>query len=202
MNIMLTGHSRHGKDEAAKILAETLGCTYKSSSLVACETFLFDRLVELGYEYQTPEDAWCDRNSSDDMKALWYREISDYNLSQRGTGLMRAIYAQSPIYVGVRDRLELIAGIQQGVINLTIWIDRSEHVPPQPESSMTVLKSDADIIVDNNSDLAVLARRVYRLGKALKPIPPRPDEFDAVCQSCGDPITLDQVACTNCGLPI
>jgi hypothetical protein len=168
MNIMITGHHGHGKDEAARMLARCLRSNCVSSSQVACELFLFERLKERGYVYDNPEHAWSDRNCNDEMRALWYEEISSYNAEKEHTGLMRAVYSICPIYVGIRDRRELLAGITQGLIDLIIWVDRSEHLPPQDAASMTVLKQDADIIIDNNGTLDDLMARVTNLGNALR----------------------------------
>ena len=57
-------------------------------------------------------------------------------------------------------RNELYACKEKGIFDIIVWVDRSEHLPPEPKSSMDITKSDADVTIDNNGTLEDLAVNV------------------------------------------
>jgi hypothetical protein len=50
-----------------------------------------------------------------------------------------------------------------GVFDYCIWVDRSDHVLPEPRDSMNLEIWMADHVIDNNSTLEVLHRSVGEL---------------------------------------
>lgn len=166
-NLMITGSARHGKDTATEFIAEQTNMTFESSSRIACEMFIFDAL-KIKYGYTTPEECWLDRLSSNTMRAIWYDLIKEYN-TPCGTRLMEDIYAQHDIYSGIRCGEELAEGQAKGLIDLTIWIDASKRVPIEPQTSMTVTKEQADIVILNNETESVFLQKLYKICLLIKP---------------------------------
>ena len=167
MKLMVFGHARHGKDTAANVLARRRRCTALASSWVACEQFLFQDLRDAGHNYKTLKDAWDDRISSNEMRAFWYDSIRRLNADDP-TRLMRAVYAQTDIYTGIRCCHELAEGIKTCIVDLAIWVDASERLPSEPLTSMTCTREQADIVIDNNGTEEEFLRRVKRLAYTLR----------------------------------
>ena len=68
-----------------------------------------------------------------------------------------------------------------GIFDLIVWVDRSEHLPPEPITSMDLVEADADVTIDNNGTLDDLARNVEALIKERFPYvldPPRDKSLD------------------------
>jgi hypothetical protein len=183
MKLMIVGNARHGKDTAADVLGKAMGTTPLASSWVACELFLFDELKYQGFKYDTAQEAWESRLVSNRMRRLWFEEIKKFNTPDR-TRLMRAVYERSDIYTGLRDHHELFAGREAGLIDLCIWVDASDRLPPEPRTSMTVTRGMADIVIENNGTEEEFRNRVERLASALFPVTELPDI--APCPGCGD----------------
>lgn len=167
MKIMIFGHGRHGKDTAANVLAQHMNCRPLASSWVACQLFLFKQLKQAGYGYNTPEEAWEDRLSSNGMRQFWFERIRQYNDGDR-TRLMRGVYRQTDIYIGIRCRDELTEGIKTSLVDLAIWVDAAQRLPCEPQTSITCTREQADIVIDNNGTEGEFLRRVNRLAWSLR----------------------------------
>ena len=55
-----------------------------------------------------------------------------------------------------------------GVFDYAIWVDRSEHLPPENKDSMSLEQWMADYTIDNNRDLNGLMFNTYQLMEQLK----------------------------------
>lgn len=165
LSLMVMGHGRHGKGTFCTLAKQHFNLSSMGSSLYACNTFLFEMLREK-FGYATVAECYADRHRNDAMRELWYKEIFAFNTPDR-TRLGRGIYAEAPIYDGVRDDLEFLALKQAGLIDLSIWIDASERMPLEPETSIKVNASHADIILTNNSTVAEFEAKVIALLRAL-----------------------------------
>lgn len=165
MNILIIGHARHGKDTFAELLNEYHGTTFLSSSIAASEIFLYDKLKDK-YGYSSPEECFKDRVNHRDE---WYQEICDYNLYDKAR-LAKDILNRVDCYVGMRDNLEFQSCKEQGIFDLVIWVDASDRLPLEPETSFNIRKAEADIIVDNNSTLDNLKMKAKRIGRILKSV--------------------------------
>lgn len=146
LKLGIIGLGRGGKDTVAEILRDKFGYTFLSSSEASAKIFLFDLLKdEFGYE--TWQECFEDRHNHRDR---WFTEISKYNTPDKSR-LARAIMEENDIYVGMRCKDELDACVKGGVFDLVIWVDASDRVSyREPESSCTVTKEQADLIIDNN----------------------------------------------------
>ena len=81
--------------------------------------------------------------------------------------LGREIFAENSIYCGLRNKGEFHAMRNTGVFDYAIWVDRSDHLPQEDKSSMTLEPWMADYVIDNNGTLADLQRNTVELIKRL-----------------------------------
>lgn len=146
--LMIMGYAEHGKDTICHLLHEIFGLTSISSSYMALDLFMFDKLKDQ-YGYQTKEECYADRY---DKRDIWYEDIKAYNTPD-GCRLARDLYAQYNIYNGVRNIEEFIAIKEAKLFDYAIWVDAIQRKPAEPLSSCSVEPKDADIILSNNGPL-------------------------------------------------
>lgn len=116
------------------------------------------------YGYSTEAECYADRHAH---RAEWYDAICDYNQSD-GARLGRAIFEQHDIYCGLRNKREFFAMKNTGVFDYCIWVDRSDHLPPEPKDSMSLEQWMADYTIDNNTTLEELKFNTLNLIKHLE----------------------------------
>jgi hypothetical protein len=155
---MVIGHARHGKDRVCEFISKHYKLSYESSSHFAARKFIFD-LTKDKYGYTTPEECLEDRVNH---RTLWYNLISEYN-SKYPARLIEELYEENDIYCGLRSKREFHCARNQGIIDYTIWVDRSDHKPPEPKESMNLEPWMADFVIDNNGSLAETEQRVKEL---------------------------------------
>jgi len=161
--LLIIGNMRHGKDTMAEILRDEIGLKFMSSSQAAADIFIYDTLKDK-YGYKTPEECFEDRMN---RRPEWYELICDYNKEDR-TRLAKEILSKTDCYVGMRDRDEIRACIDNKVFDLIVWVDASERLPEEDASSFNIDKSCADVIIDNNGTQEQFKERVIRFGKCLR----------------------------------
>jgi hypothetical protein len=149
MKLLVIGHARHGKDTFCEMLRDRYGMRFETSSLIACREFLFDLSVEHGLGFVSPEDLYKRRG---EVRPWMHDEIRDFNEGDL-TRLARLVTKDNDIYCGVRNREELEACKAAGVFDAVVWVDRSEHLLPEPMESMQLRKGDPDVVIDNNGSL-------------------------------------------------
>ena len=160
--LLIVGSARHGKDTFAELLRDNFGLKFKSSSQSAADIFLYDKLKEQ-YGYTTPEECFEDRVNH---RQEWYEAICDYNKDNLAR-LAKDILSSADCYVGMRDRAEIKACMEQGLFDLIIWVDASERLPKEPSTSFNIDKSCADIVLENNGTLEEFITKTKRLGNIL-----------------------------------
>jgi hypothetical protein len=160
--LLIIGHGRHGKDTVCEILRDHYGFSFESSSQFCSKLFIFNMLKE-HYNYATEEECYADRHNH---RAEWYDAICDYNVPDAAR-LGRDIFGAHDIYCGLRNKKEYHAMKNTGVFDYAIWVDRSDFLPLEDESSMTLKQWMADFTVDNNGTLAELEFNVHQLMKHL-----------------------------------
>jgi len=152
--LLIIGHGRHGKDTAAEALARAQGFLFVSSSEFAATHAVFPLVSDL---YPDPAAAYADRANH---RELWFHAIAAYNL-RPGPMLAEQILVDHDIYVGMRSRAEFERSRDQ--FDLVVWVDRSKVLPSEPGGSNELTADDADVILDNNGDLAHLEVEVRAL---------------------------------------
>src|SRR6056300_1664158 len=70
--------------------------------------------------------------------------------------LGREIFAEHDIYCGLRNKREFFAMQNTGVFDYCIWVDRSDHLPPENKNSMSLEQWMSDFTLDNNGTIADL----------------------------------------------
>lgn len=163
IKLMIVGPAQHGKDTVAELLSEYLGLTFMSSSLFCINKFIFD-ILGPEYGYSLPYHLYENR---DFHRTELYNLISDYTKDDLSK-LSRELFKEDNIYVGCRNREEFLKSKEESLFHLSIWVDASERKTMEPPTSMTIKKSDADIIIDNNGTLNQLKDKLKSLAEILK----------------------------------
>ena len=147
MKYLIIGHARHGKDTVAEMLRDQLKLTFHSSSEFCGRAALWD---SWGKErYSTFEDMFADRVN---YRETWSNLINAYNTPD-GARLAREILKDSDMYVGMRDAGEFEACQAENMFDLVIWVDRSQHLPPESNPKMTMTSDMANYHLFNNGSL-------------------------------------------------
>ncbi len=182
--ILVIGHARHGKDTVCEHLRDRYGMRFTSSSAFCAGRVIWpilknvenagaffrslseDRVQQLGAEiyemrakYQTVEQCFHGRG---DHREFWYKAIRAFNRPDP-TALARAIMEENDVYCGMRSSAELHACHAADVFDHVVWVDASQRVGPEDESSCTVHPWMADWVVDANEDVEASRRNVDRL---------------------------------------
>lgn len=156
--LLIIGHGRHGKDTVCEMLRDRYDYSFKSSSQFCSTLFIYDQLKDL-YGYASEEQCYADRHNH---RSEWYDAICAYNVPDAAR-LGREMFAAYDIYCGLRNKKEFHAMKNTGVFDYTIWIDRSDHLPPESKDSMSLEPWMADFTIDNNGTLEELEFNLDRL---------------------------------------
>jgi|TARA_R110001592_G_scaffold317964_3_gene594972 hypothetical protein len=146
--LLVIGHGRHGKDTVCEILRDQYGYSFESSSKFCSKLFIYNDLKNK-YGYTSEEQCYADRHNH---RAEWYNAICDYNVND-GAALGREIFASHDIYCGLRNKREYFQMRNTGVFDYCIWVDRSDHLPPEGRDSMSLEPWMANYHIDNNGSL-------------------------------------------------
>ena len=156
--LLIIGNARHGKDTVCDILKDEFGYNFRSSSDFCAEKFIYAELKDK-YGYTTYEQCFLDRHNH---RAEWYDMIHAYCKDDYAR-LGREIFAENSIYCGLRNKSEFHAMRNTRVFDYAIWVDRSDHLPQEDKSSMTLEPWMADFVIDNNGTLANLKLNTVEL---------------------------------------
>lgn len=159
IKLMILGYARHGKDTVAEILTKEHGLKFVSSSHAAAEKVMVPYFRSIGVEYASLEECYADRVNH---RQEWYEQISGYNTPDKAR-LAREIYSEADIYVGIRSAEEFNAVKAEGLFQYSIWVDRSEHQPPESTASNTITQDMANYVLNNNGTLEQLRIRTSNL---------------------------------------
>lgn len=148
LKLLIIGHGRHGKDTVCEILRDQYDYSFESSSQFCSRLFLYDKLKDK-YGYTSEEQCYTDRHN---RRQEWYDAICAYN-TPNAAKLGIEIFRQHDVYCGLRNKREYNAMRNIGVFNYAIWVDRSDHLPVEPSTSMSLKPWMADFTIDNNGKL-------------------------------------------------
>lgn len=153
------GYARHGKDTVAAILADLLGYKFCSSSLFVCDKAVYPYLAPK-YGYRTIEDCFEDRINH---RAEWKELITFYNKENKAR-LAKELLTENDIYVGMRCKDELQACIDQGIFDITVWVN-DPRKPVEDVSSCTIRHYDFQwtIEITNGGSLTSLENQILCL---------------------------------------
>ena len=163
MKLFIVGHGRHGKDTVAEFIRDKYGLTFKSSSFFCAEHVVRPFLEEHDITYRSTQECFDDRANH---RELWYQAIKRYNKDDVSR-LSKAIFNEHDMYVGIRDRTEFLES--KHLADLAIWVDAFERVPAV-DPTCKILRSDCDVIFDNNGTEEELLAKVARFFNLITPI--------------------------------
>ena len=156
--LMVVGHGRHGKDTVCEMLNKHFGFTFESSSYFCAKRLVYPALKDQ-YGYTDVEGCYADRHNH---REEWYNLIASY-CEEDAAKLGLEIYDEYDIYCGLRNKREFRALRNMEAFTASIWVDRSDHLPPEDKSSLTIEEYMTDFTIDNNRDLKQLEENVVNL---------------------------------------
>lgn len=140
--LLIIGHARHGKDTIAGMIEKETGMSFKSSSEMAAQIFIYDELKEK-YGYKTFMECFEDRMAH---RQEWYELIRDYNNPDKAK-LAKEILQHNDMYVGMRDQEEINKCIKDEVFDMIIGVF-DPNKPLEPKESFNIdLFLSSDIII-------------------------------------------------------
>lgn len=160
--LLIIGHGRHGKDTVCEILKTQYNYNFRSSSDFCAERFIYKELKDK-YGYTSYEQCFNDRHN---RRSEWFDMIHAYCADDHAR-LGREIFEENEIYCGLRNKAEFHAMRNTNVFDYAVWVDRSDHLPMEDRSSMTLEIWMADYVIDNNGTLADLQRNTTQLMQNL-----------------------------------
>lgn len=149
--IAICGHGQAGKDTAARIL--TL-LTPLRLGRTTSEVIAPHRAAELGISV---DEAFAQRHTERD---IWY-ELGNRLRAHDAAYLVRETLRDGEICVGIRDPEELLAARREGLIDITLWIDRD--VAPDP--TMKFGPENCEVVIPNRQGLFELERRLEAVAR-------------------------------------
>jgi hypothetical protein len=97
--------------------------------------------------------------------------ISAFNYPD-GATLGKAIFNENEMYCGLRNKREFHALKNSGTYDVSIWVDRSDVLPLEDSSSMTLEQWMTDYTIDNNGTLEELEFNTCQLMDYLLKVKP------------------------------
>jgi hypothetical protein len=152
--LLLLGYARHGKDTVAEMLRDKHGFRFVSSSEFVGREIIWENWGKI--RYPTFEAMFEDRVN---WRVQWMEMIAIYNTPDKSKTARTMLERGYDMYVGMRRMDELEAS--RDLFDHIVWVDRSEHLPPET-GSMDITRDNAepDYIIDNNGTLEDLERKV------------------------------------------
>lgn len=161
MKLLLLGLARGGKDTFCEIINKEFGVSFRSSSDYMNEHLIFPVLKDK-YGYKSLEECYADRVNH---RQEWYELIQEYNNKDQAR-LAKNILKENDIYCGMRCLTQFEAS--KNLFDLVVWIDAEERLGiTESSKSMTIPKSEADIIITNNGTKEEFERKVKKVFSLL-----------------------------------
>lgn len=152
--LLILGYARHGKDTIAEMLHRKHGFRFTSSSEFVGREIIWDTWGKLNYP--TFEAMFADRVNH---RQIWMEMIAQYNTPQKNRTARTMLQRGCDLYVGMRRMDEFEAS--RHLFDYSIWVDRSEHLPPETGSmDITPELARPDFTIDNNETLEGLEQSV------------------------------------------
>jgi len=152
--LLIIGYARHGKDSVAEMLAEEYGFKFTSSSEFVGREVIWEDWGKARYD--SFEAMFADRMN---WRETWMRMIAEYNTPRKDRTARTMLDREYDLYVGMRRMDELVASGH--LFDYVVWVDRSEHLPPETGSmDITERNAQPDYVIDNNGDLDQLRKNV------------------------------------------
>lgn len=152
--IIILGLGRHGKDTLCELIQRKY--PFVSSSWVAAEHIMMSLM-----NYATIQECFDDRHN---YRSFWFDKITEFNTPDKAR-LGKLIFSKYAVYCGLRNKEELKAlRAHYGFDLLVIWVDATERLGvTETESSITVNKDMADVVIYNNGTEQEFIDKVLKL---------------------------------------
>lgn len=111
--------------------------------------------------YPSVQACWDDRSN---WRGQWAQIIWRYNQPDGITLYQDMVRAGNDIIVGIRNREELQACREAGLVDFALWVKRSGA--GEGTASCTVSESDCDISITNDGTIDELCAKLDRLCRA------------------------------------
>ena len=154
--LLILGYGRHGKDTVAEMLRDKHGFSFISSSEFVGREVMWDNWGIA--RYNSFEAMFDDRMN---CRQIWMEMVSAFNTPDKARTARTMLERGYDMYVGMRRLDELLACREALLFDYVVWVDRSEHLPPET-GSMDITRDSAepDFVIDNNGTLADLEKAV------------------------------------------
>jgi len=154
--LLILGYARHGKDTVAEMLRDRYSFSFMSSSEFVGREVMWDNWGVA--RYNSFEAMFADRMN---YRQLWMEMISAYNTPDKTRTARTMLERGYDMYVGMRRLDELLACRDALLFDYVVWVDRSDHLPPETGSmDITQRASDPDFTINNNGTLSDLEKTV------------------------------------------
>src|SRR5690606_36787501 len=120
------GHGQCGKDTAAEYLARITGLVYGGSTSNLLVPLI---AAALGQE---PGTAFAERRTK---RQYWFQFFNLFREEDPAL-LTKLLLSKADIVVGLRSAIEVEASVQEGLVDLTVWIE-NPRVPPDATVTFT-----------------------------------------------------------------
>lgn len=150
--LLLVGYGQAGKDSAGEWLQENFNCKFGGST-----SFYLARHVAR-ITGQPEQQCYEARRQNRD---LWWRIGRELRDNDPGC-LIREALANGNVIAGVRDKCEVVAAREQGLVDVIAWIE-NPNVPVDPTMEFTM--ADCDLVIPNMSDLQAFYSRLRVFAK-------------------------------------
>jgi hypothetical protein len=158
--LALCGPGRCGKDLGADWLGHNF-CIEYGGSLSEIVAPLIARALN-----KSVEETFAARHTD---RMFWFRFCNQLRVADPRL-LVRLLLSKADIVVGIRGAIELEACARDGLIDLSVWINKPE-IPIDP--TIEYGSTDCDITIDNTSCKLAYFNKLDKLAKTLK-LPLRP----------------------------
>jgi hypothetical protein len=152
--IAFCGHSRSGKDAAAFMFSQITGLKYAGSL-----SWLHKDIVaeKLGVPDQT---AWDNRHIN---RMEWRRILDEYKQGDESKLVKRSLEF-GKIVSGIRKFSELQAATAEGLIKISVWIDRPGI---EIDPTITYTSSSCTHVISNTGSLSYLNDQLVLLAESV-----------------------------------
>jgi hypothetical protein len=151
----VVGYGRAGKDTCCEWLRDNTVLRFAGGSSWSAASYMGHILGK------TAEAAYRDRHQD---RQFWFDKLNELRASEGSTCLVRRCLEHSDIVCGLRNRIELVGGREEGLIDLIVWID-NPRVPVDPTVEFDI--SDADVCIRNEATLPIFFQRLHHLAAVL-----------------------------------
>lgn len=145
MRLVVMGHGGHGKGSVCALLEEMYGLRSISSSMALLPVCVYPAMQD---RYDTQAACHADRGNN---RTEWGDRIAEYNTPDK-TRTARLIFDElkCDVYDGLRRSDEFYPVQHAGMFDFALWVDASERLALESSESITVNRSMADAVINNN----------------------------------------------------